>query len=389
MTTEPIVVCGTGIAGLAAALGLAKAGESVCLLGPDHPPPPPRPDDYCPRVYALSPASQAFLEQLGVWGLMDAARITPIEAMEIYGDASGQVRLSAWQAAIPMLAWIVESSELERVLRQAARLFGIAWHNDRFQMLEPGHVQTESGRRLAASLVVGADGGHSPVREAAGIPLKSRPYHDTGLVVHLTCEQPHLNVAFQWFTSDGILALLPMPDTAQGHQVSMVWSMPETQASALMAMPQAERAAALEARLFAASGGRLGRLTVRSEVFGFPLVLENSGMVAPGVALVGDAAHRVHPLAGQGLNLGLGDVESLLRVIRGRESFRGVGDARVLARYRRSRAEPVMAMSLATDGLHRLFASQAAPVVMARNLGMQLVDRIPMVKRFLVGGASR
>lgn len=111
-------------------------------------------------------------------------------------------------------------------------------------------------------------------------------------------------------------------------------------------------------------------------------------MIGPGIALVSDAAHRVHPLAGQGLNLGLGDVQELLSILANKESYRSVGDERVLKRYRRARAQPILAMSVATDGLHRLFASQAAPVVALRNLGMQAVDRLPMIKRFLIGGAA-
>ncbi|MCI2810586.1 FAD-dependent monooxygenase [Eoetvoesiella caeni] len=388
MNTRRIVVCGTGIVGLAAALGLTKAGGQVTLLGPDMPVPPVRDDEYCPRVYAISPASQQFLEGLGVWAMMDASRLTPVEAMEVYGDASGKVVLRAWQAALPILAWIVESSELERVLRQAVQVFGISRQADKFRELQAGVAITESGKRLEADLLVGADGANSPVRAAAGISHESKAYSDTGLVVHLTAQYPHQNTALQWFTADGVLALLPLPDTAQGHQVSMVWSMPEAHAAQLQSMPENERNAALELRLLEATGGRLGRLTVRSPLLGFPLFLEKSGMVAAGVALVGDAAHRVHPLAGQGLNLGLGDVEKLIDVVRDCEPYRGIGEPRVLNRYRRARAEAVMAMGLATDGLYRLFASQAAPVVLARNVGMRLVDKLPMLKRFLISGAS-
>lgn len=387
-THENIIVCGTGLAGLAAALGLAKAGFSVALLGPRERAQTPEPDVYHPRVYAISAASQAFLARLGVWSLMDARRITRVQAMEVHGDASGVVNLDAWQGAQAALAWIVESGEMERALQQAVRFFGLAWYAEKFQRLEGGVVHTDGGRMLRPELLVGADGGQSPVRKAAGIVHHSRAYGDTGIVAHLTAELPHQNTAVQWFTGDTVLALLPMPDTAAGPQVSMVWSMPETMAQALLDLPADARAAWLEPRLAAATGGRLGALSVRSPVFGFPLFIEHSGMAAPGVALVSDAGHRVHPLAGQGLNLGLGDIEALVNVLSSKESFRGIGDMRVLARYRRARAEPVLAMRMATDGLHRLFASQAAPVVLARNLGMQCADRLPFVKRFLINAAA-
>jgi 2-octaprenylphenol hydroxylase len=389
MNKESVLVCGTGIAGLSAALGLAKAGIDAALLGPRAAPKASVPDVYCPRVYAISASSQAFLSGLGVWNMMDPARVTPVEAMEIYGDGGGVVHLNAWQKAQPALAWIVESSELERVLQQAVQVFGVPWHAEKFQRLESKSVLTESGRKLQPGLLVGADGAGSPVRQAAGIGHQSRAYGDMGLVVHLNAELPHQNVALQWFTGDSILALLPLPETSGGHQVSMVWSMPDAMAKELMALSEADRNTRLESRLSMASGGRLGRLTVRSQLFGFPLYLEKSGMVAPGVALVGDAAHRVHPLAGQGLNLGLADVENLLRVLAAREDYRGVGDIRVLHRYRRARAEAVLAMSAATDGLHRLFAVQAAPVAWARNIGMHCVDRLPLVKQLLIGAAGK
>lgn len=388
MSQESILVCGTGIAGLAMALGLAKAGLPAELLGPRSAHNPASIDVYHPRVYAISAASQAFLERLGVWRMMDMSRVTPVETMEVYGDADGLVHLHAWQTAQAALAWIVESSELERVLQQAVQVFGVAWHAEKFQRLDASTVVTDSGRRLTPTLLVGADGAQSPVRQAAAIDHTSRAYGDQGLVVHLTAELPHQNAALQWFTGDTVLALLPMPDTADGHQVSMVWSMPDDMARAFMALPEADRKQRLETQLLAASGGRLGRLQVRSPVFGFPLYLESSGMVAPGVALVSDAAHRVHPLAGQGLNLGLGDVEALLDVLRGKEHFRSLGDIRVLRRYRRARAEPILSMRLATDGLHRLFALQQAPVAWGRNVGMRVVDRLPFVKRLLIGGAA-
>ncbi len=389
MSKESILVCGSGIAGLAMALGLARAGFQASLLGPRTPPKALGPDVYHPRVYAISSSSQALLDRLGVWNMLDMARVTPVEAMEVYGDASGAVHLHAWQAAQTNLAWIVESGELERVLQQAVQVFGIVWHTEKFQRLESSTVFTDTGRALKPDLLVGADGAQSAVRKAAGISHKSRAYGDQGVVVHLTSELPSQNVAMQWFTGESILALLPMPDTSDGHQVSMVWSVPDDMAKTLLALPESERNQQLETRLLAATGGRLGRLRVRSPMFGFPLFLESSGMVAPGVALISDAAHRVHPLAGQGLNLGLGDVHDLLNVLTSKESYRRVGDTRVLSRYRRARAEPILAMSMTTDGLHRLFANRTAAASWGRNTGMQMVDRIPFLKRMLIGGAGR
>lgn len=389
MKTDSIVVCGTGIAGLAMALSLAKAGMPVSLLGPrPQPQGPAQPDVYHPRVYAMSLASRRFLSELGVWDMLDERRIAAVETMEVYGDAQGALHLHAWQATEQALTWIMESSEFERVLRQAIAVYGIPWHHDTFQTWSGHAVTTASGRTLPATLLIGADGADSAVRAAAGIAHHARPYGDAGVVTHLNAELPHQHRAMQWFTGDSVLALLPLPDTSAGPQVSMVWSMPQTQWQALQALQADRRDAMLQKRLAAATGMRLGNLSVRAPVLGFPLTLEHSDMIAPGVALVGDAAHRIHPLAGQGLNLGLGDVEALVRVLRSKEGYRSVGDERVLRRYRRARAEPVWAMRAVTDGLHRLFKAQETPVVWARNLGMQAADRIPALKRLLIEKAA-
>ena len=388
MKRESILVCGTGIVGLATALALARAGFSISLAGPAADIPAAAVDVYCPRVYALSPASRQFLESLGVWQSLDGARITAVDSMEVFGDSGGQVMLHAWQGMEPALAWIVEASALERILRQAVRLGGVAWHDGKIAHIEQGVVSTAVGQLPPADLVVGADGAASPVREAFGIGCRSHPYGDVGLVAHLTAEYPHQHAALQWFTGDSVLALLPMPDTRAGSQVSMVWSMPESDADQLRALPPATQAAAIANRLAAATGGRLGGLTPRTPLLGFPLFRDESGLVATGAALVGDAAHRVHPLAGQGVILGLADARALADVLAAKEAWRGVGDLRVLRRYRRLRAEALLSMRLATDGLYRLFALPGAPPAWLRNIGMQMVDRLPMVKRHLIAQAS-
>jgi len=385
---ESIVVCGSGIVGLAAALGLTRAGFRVTIVGPRPSPQAPPEDFWHPRVYAISPSSRQFLESLGMWALMDARRVTPVQAMEVFGDSGGHVSLHAWQTMDTALAWIVESGELERALMQSIQVYGIDWCDAHFTSLEGSHLATDKGQRLAFDLLVGADGAYSPVRTAAKIAHHKKSYGDHGMVTHLTTALAHQNIAFQWFTGDSVLALLPLADTRQGSQASMVWSMPQADASRLMALPTGERNARLQEGLHAVAGDSLGDLEVRSEVFSFPLTLERSRMIGDRVALVGDAAHRVHPLAGQGLNLGLGDVRDLIATLRHKESWYGVGDYRVLARYRRQRAEPVQAMRLATDGLYQLFARNNAPLMWTRNVGMHWVNKLSFAKRLLIHGAK-
>ncbi len=385
----PIVVCGTGIVGLATALGFARRGEKVTLLGSKRHFESAHPETFHSRVYAISPASQRFLAGLGVWDLLDARRLTAVEAMEIHGDGDGLLNLNAWQTAQTELAWIVEALEIERVLTQAVQMFGVPWIPEKFASYAPGRLATEQGTVLEAELFVAADGAQSALREAAGVPVTVRPYGATGLVAHFNSDLPHQGTALQWFTSEGVLALLPMPTTSEGPQVSMVWSAKEMLAREVLAMSEPEQAQFLSNRLSWMTASRLGKLTLRGALQGFPLSLNQSPMVADGLVLAGDAAHRVHPLAGQGLNLGLGDVEALVDTIAGRESFRRPGDAMLLRRYRRARAEPVLAIRVVTDGLFRLFDAPQAPVAWLRNAGMNIVEQLPFVKRFLIAGASR
>ncbi len=388
MKNERIVVCGGALAGMASALGLRKAGFDVSILSPAYKPMELAPGQYHPRVYAVSVASQRFLAQLGVWNLMSAQRIAPVQAMEVHGDGGGCLNLHAWQDAQDYLAWIVESGQMEQALYQALQVFGVPWIEDRFERLEGNTIVTAGQKRISADLFVGADGARSGLRTATGIEHHAREYGDAGLVAHFNVERAHQQVALQWFTGDSILALLPMPDVDGKPQVSMVWSVPQAQADKVLAMSADEQALYLQNSLFSLSNGRLGQLTLRSTVHGFPLTFERSGLVAPGVALVGDAAHRVHPLAGQGLNLGLGDIEALIKVLSERGPHYSVGDMRVLNRYKRARAEPIAAMRAATDGLYRLFSAPGAPVSMLRNAGMQVVDRLPWVKRRLIAHAA-
>lgn len=385
-----IVVCGAGIVGMATALGLARAGvKDLVLLGPAPKLPPMDRNTYHPRVYAISAASQVFLSDLGVWSLMNADRVTRVEAMEIKGDTFGALYLRAWQAAQTSLTWIVESGEIERVLQQALKVYGVRWIEDTLETFDGGCAHTGHGQTLVADLWVGADGVRSKLREFAGLPYDETAYDAVGVVGHLTTEFAHQGSAFQWFRPEGVLGVLPMPDTDDGHQVSMVWSLKTAYADALLAMSPERQRQELAESLGKATRGRLGRLSLRSPLHGFALTLATSPMIGSKVALVGDAAHRVHPLAGQGLNLGLADARDLVEVVTAREPFLPSGDPTVLRRYRRARAQATLEMRLVTDGLKRLFDQTAPPLPWLRNAGMSLVDRVPMIKRLLIEAASR
>lgn len=385
-----IIVCGAGIVGMATALGLARAGvKDVMLLGPAPKLPSLDRNTFHPRVYAISGASERFLSELGVWSLMNTERMTRVEAMEIKGDAFGALYLRAWQAAQTALTWIVESGEIERVLQQALRVYGVPWVEDTIESLEGHHGFTAQGRELVANLWVAADGARSKLRELAGLKYDESSYDAVGVVGHLTAEYAHQAMAFQWFRPEGVLGILPMPDTDEGHQVSMVWSLKTSYADTLLAMSPDRQRDELAESLGQATRGRLGRLALRSQLYGFALTLASSDMIGQRVALVGDAAHRVHPLAGQGLNLGLGDAQALVQVVTAREPFLSAGDQTVLRRYRRARAQAVFEMRLVTDGLKRLFDQTIPPLPWLRNAGMSLVDRVPMIKRLLIEAASR
>jgi 2-polyprenylphenol 6-hydroxylase len=283
---------------------------------------------------------------------------------------------------VERLATIVEEAELLRVLDSACDYQPLLQRIEQnFRSFRHDHagveVELSDGARIRTQLLVGADGAGSAVRAAAGIGTQIRPYRQTALVSNFVCEVPHLNTAWQWFTDEGIVALLPLP----GQRVSLVWSAPDGLAPSLLALP----AEVLGERVAARTNGTLGKLVPAGETHSFPLrLMAVQRLVDPGLALVGDAAHVVHPLAGQGLNLGLQDVDVLLQAVAGRESFRSTGDLTVLRRYERTRAEAVGLMRFATDGLARLFAAEDPFVRRARNTGMAAVNRLNLVKSRLV-----
>ncbi|HUX31131.1 MAG TPA: UbiH/UbiF family hydroxylase [Thiobacillus sp.] len=392
-----VVIVGAGLVGSAAALALGRQGLRVALIERQ---PPPVPDDtWDTRIYAISPASQRFLERTGAWHRLDAGRIQPVFRMDVSGDASGALRLDAYEAGVSHLATILESGHLQHALWQAIEADGnVALHCPAtIASLERGErftrIALADGSQLEAELVVGADGAASRIREWAGLGSTLTPYGQSGVVANFTCEIPHRGTAFQWFAGSDILAWLPLmghvtprgPQLAVdrrppsgGNLISMVWSTQSAHADELVALDPA----ALAEKVQAAGHDRLGVLYSLTPAAAFPLrLIRVASVVAPGVALIGDAAHGVHPLAGQGVNLGFGDAEALADTL-ARRRHTHCGDVRVLKRYARQRAEPVQRMQALTHGLHHLFADDRAAWL--RNAGMTLVDHLPPLKAALV-----
>ncbi len=388
-----VIVCGAGIVGMAMSLALSQKGIKTRLLAPKYVAQASLGEVYHPRIYAISLASQRLLNELGVWSLLPENRLTAVEQMQIQGDQAGQLNLSAELGELHELAWIVESGEIEAALQKALMIYRVEWLDDKvidLSLNPSAHpvVHTEKGHSYTADLVIAADGSNSVIRQKVGIWHQAKSYESKGLVAQFTTEKSHHHTAYQWFTEEGVLAFLPLPDTQDGHQISMVWSASNDVAKELESLNPEELALVLQKRIGHLSQDMLGELTLRSPMYGFPLTLEKSGMVAQGVALVGDAAHRVHPLAGQGLNLGLGDVQTLCRILSEKPHYRELGDSRLLQTYQRERSVPIAHMRWVTDGLHGLFSSQLEPIKAVRNIGMDIVAKLPFVKEFLIKKAS-
>jgi len=291
--------------------------------------------------------------------------------MIVNGDDGGRVQFSAEKQQVDALAWIVDVPALERQLSDAVR----------FQPLIE-----QVAAPVSAALTVVCEGKASSTREALGVGYEVTPYPQHAIAARLESGNPHGGIARQWFNDQGeVLALLPLGGAADSHSVALVWSVDQFRAPGLMTQDGVEFAAAVRE----ATQDEMGEFTLTSERAAWPLqrAIANrwSGQLANGKAwaLAGDAAHTVHPLAGQGLNLGLADVAALADVLKGRAYWRSVGDARLLRSYERARRTEVLSMSLVTDGLQQLFAHSMGPLPALRNLGMRGFDRASVVKRWL------
>ena len=377
-----VAIVGAGPVGGSFARALAPTGLSVALVDPRVARVLPS-SGFDQRVYALNRHSRRFLERCGIWQRLSLERVAPVREMQVFGDDASKIEFSAYRSGVPELASIVEEANLQQALQSALAtqanltlLTGIECTNARWNDAL-ATLSLSGGRQIEARLVVAADGAESALRAAAGIATQIREYAQTGVVANFRAERAHRDIAYQWFSPHGVLALLPLP----GDQISMVWSAPDAHAQVLLAAGEEELARTVEQ----ASSGTLGQLQPVSAAVGFPLRrMRAKRLIGPRLALIGDTAHNVHPLAGQGLNLGFGDAQALAAVLAERGMESDSGAVSLLRRFERSRREDLLAMEVVTDGLQALFDSRLPGIKQLRNAGLRLTNRFSPLKRLLV-----
>ena len=380
-----VLIVGGGLAGCSLAVALRSARLSVAMIEARA---PRAPGGWDARIYAVSPGNARFLEDIGIWRHLDAARMTRVSAMEVHGDGDGRLDLSAYDSGVAQLAWIVESSllhhELWETAKRQANLTLLCPARPQALMFAPdaATLTLDDGRAITAKLAVAADGADSWTRQAAGIDVSFHHYGQIGVVANFACQLPHRNTAFQWFRDDGILAYLPLA----GDLISIVWSTPDAHAKELLELsPEA-----FCARVGDAGGHRLGKLTLVTPPAGCPLrLMRPPRRIGSRLALIGDAAHAIHPLSGHGINLGFQDARVLGEELTAMPDYIDCGDYGLLRKYERARAEETLALQTVTDALQRLFAPRNAGLKALRNIGLNLTNALPVVRDSLVRYAMR
>jgi 2-octaprenyl-3-methyl-6-methoxy-1,4-benzoquinol hydroxylase/2-octaprenylphenol hydroxylase len=383
------IVVGAGAIGTALALALARDGFEVALVETRAPKPWRADDEVDLRVVALAPDARDLFMDLDVWSSTAGARMSPYRRMRVWdASAPGELDFDAANDGVAALGWIIENKLIQHALWQAveaergvrvlcpAEVAAVA--NDE----EHAEVTLADGTRLNARVLLAADGAESPVRTMLGIDCTGRDYRQRAVVAHVATARPHEDTAWQRFLPGGPLAFLPLAD----GRSSIVWSLPEAEAARVLALDDA----AFRTELGSAFDFRLGEITGSTARAAFPLRMRLAQKYVSGrCVLAGDAAHVVHPLAGQGMNLGFRDVACVRRVLRNaRERGSDIGATHMLRRYERERRSENALAARGLDAIERLFRASDPPTPTLRGLGLSIVDRLAPVKQLFASMAA-
>ncbi|TLX61092.1 2-octaprenyl-3-methyl-6-methoxy-1,4-benzoquinol hydroxylase [Stutzerimonas nosocomialis] len=386
-----LIIVGAGMVGSTLALALEGTGLDIVVVdgGPLEVSPFDAQAPFEPRVSALSAASQRILERVGAWSGIAARRASPYTDMQVWdGSGTGQVHFCAASVHAPVLGHIVENRVVQDALverlreRGRVRLLADARLEQLRRSGDEWLLTLEDGQQIRTPLLVAADGANSAVRRLSGCETREWDYLHHAIVTSVRCRESHRLTAWQRFTDDGPLAFLPLTRDGDTHGCSIVWSVPEREAERLMALDDAAFCQAL-GRAFET---RLGEVEHADPRLCIPLRQRHAKRyVQQGLALIGDAAHTIHPLAGQGVNLGLLDAAVLAEVLqaalrRGEQP----GDLRVLSRFERRRMPHNLSMMAAMEGFERLFQADPLPLRWLRNSGLKLVETLPGAKAMFV-----
>ncbi len=393
-----MAVVGAGLVGLSAALACHQAGYTVALVdaGPAiaHTNASAHPTQWDARIYAISPKNAGWLADLGVWPLLDKARIGQIKSMQLYADAV-PLSLAADDSA-EQLAYVVEAGQLLQALYKRIQATGMPVLFDSPCAVVNSssantRLQLADKRIIESRLLIAADGSHSSLRQQLQIAVQQKSYEQRAIVANFSVEKPHADTARQWFTSEpvlgssshgsAILAWLPLPD----NTISIVWSVPLSYADELMNLSAADFSLAV----MQAGDHALGEMRLLAAPMSFPLRLQLAEKtVQDGVVLVGDAAHQIHPMAGQGVNLGFRDVIDLVHALQAKNAYQSLADSSLLKAYTRRRKADVLSMRLLTDGLFQAFASSHTAVKGIRNAAWMAAN-VGLIKKTLLAYALK
>ena len=383
-----VVIVGGGMVGASLAVALAQQEAlQIAVVEARQPDPLPPHSPYDLRVSALTRSSEVMLEKLGIWSQLPAERLSAFTGMRVWENSEGELHFNAADMGEPWLGHLLENRLLQlSCLQQCRQMPNITLLTPASPVnYESRHLTLDNGDSLSARLIVAADGAQSPLREWAGIKLKGWSYQQKGLVCTVTTDDSHQHTAWQRFLPEGPLALLPLPDS---HQCSIVWSLNSDSADRLLALNEQ----AFMEELNQACQHKPGKITAISERAAFPLQLKHAdSYIRPGLALVGDAAHIIHPLAGQGVNIGLLDAATLSEVvIDAHRHGRDIGSLHTLQKYQRQRHADNLLMQFSMDMFKRVFSSPLPPFKWLRRSGLRAVNHSRWLKNlFMHQAASR